>query len=56
MMPKGFVWLSVPGIQGYEGLAFHRIDDEVIELPDIIGGISNKEGAFFELEKPFEVF
>lgn len=56
MMPKGFVWLSVPGIQGYEGLAFHGIDDEVIELPDIIGGISNKEGAFFEFEKTFEFF
>ena len=54
MMSKGFVWLLVPWVKGYESLAFHRIDNEVIDLSDIIGCISDKERAFFESEKTFE--
>ena len=56
MRPKGFAWLLIPWVERYDSLAFHRIDNEVIDLSDIVGGISDKECAFFEFEKPFEFF
>lgn len=56
MRSKGFAWLLIPWVEGYDSLAFHRIDNEIIDISDIVGGIGDKEGASFEFEKTFEFF
>jgi len=40
--------LLVAGIDRDESLAVKLVDDEVIEIAFIVGGIGNKEGALFE--------
>ncbi|OOP56182.1 MAG: hypothetical protein AYP45_10605 [Candidatus Brocadia carolinensis] len=54
MMPKGFVWLPVPGIQGYEGLAFHGIDYEV--RADVHPKVKTKKAVKANKYKVFPAF
>ena len=53
---ESFRCLLVAGIDGDESLAVKLVDDEVIEIAFIVGGIGNKEGALSEAIKPLEIF
>jgi len=56
MRSESFVGLCIAEVDGNESLAFQVVNDEVIELSFIIGGIGDKDGALFKAIKTFEFF
>ena len=56
MRAESFRRLLVAGIDGDESLALKLVDDEVVEVAFIVGGVGNKERALFEAIEPLELF
>ena len=48
--------MLVAGIDGDESLAVKLVDDEIVEVAFIVGGIGNEEGALFEAIEALELF
>ena len=51
---EDFGFLGIAGVNGDKGAALHLMDDEVVEVTHIIGGVAEKDGSSFELVDALE--